>query len=118
MDGETVMADRKRRGLRRCGCRDCRARRDREVVEYHRSINRVMLELDERSRRLFAGLLARQFGRGGVQRVFEITGLSRGTIRRGLRESRLAQSIEPTRIRAPGGGRRRVEKKPPVSSSF
>ncbi len=76
-----------------------------------------MLEFDERSRRLFAGLLARQFGRGGVQRVFEITGLSRGTIRRGLRESDLAQSTEPARIRAPGGGRKCVEKKPPVSTS-
>jgi hypothetical protein len=109
-----VMADRKR--IRQCCCRDCCSRRDREVVEYHRSINRVMLELDERSRRLFAGLLARQFGRGGVQQVFEITGLSRGTIRRGLRESQLGQAIEPGRIRAPGGGRKRVEKKRRVST--
>ena len=69
-----------------------------------------MLELDERSRRLFAGLLARQWGRGGVQRVFEITGLSRGTIRRGLRESELGQTADAGRIRAPGGGRKRFEK--------
>lgn len=74
-----------------------------------------MVELDERSRRLLAGLLARQFGRGGVQRVFEITGLSRSTVRRGLRESRLAQSSGSGRIRAPGGGRKRVEKKVLVS---
>lgn len=105
------MADRKRRRIRRCGCRDCGSRRDREVVEYHRSINRVMVELDERSRRLLAGLLVRQFGRGGVQRVLEITGLSRVTIRRGLRECQQAQAIDAGRIRGFGGGRQRVEKK-------
>lgn len=114
MDGRVVMADRKR--IRRCRCGVCRSRRDLEVTEYHRSINRVMLELDERSRRLFAGLLARQFGRGGVQRVFEITGLSRNTIRRGLRESERAQANDGARIRAPGGGRKCVEKKSHVSS--
>jgi hypothetical protein len=113
MDGRVVMADRKR--IRRCRCVVCRSRRDPEVTEYHRSINRVMFELDERSRRLFAGLLARQFGRGGVQRVFEITGLSRNTIRRGLRESERVQASDGARIRAPGGGRKCVEKKCHVS---
>lgn len=114
MDGETVMADRKKR-IRRCGCRDCRSRKNREVLEYHRSINRVMIELDERSRRLFAGLLAKQIGRGGVQRVFEITGLSRGTVRHGLRESERTQDAESGRIRRRGGGRKHVEKKLLVS---
>ena len=116
MEGEMVMADRKRKRVRRCGCGDCRSRRNRDLMEYHRSINRVMVELDERSRRLFAGLLARQFGRGGVQRLFEITRLSRGTIRRGLRESQLAQTTDSGRIRGPGGGRKCVEKKALVST--
>lgn len=70
-----------------------------------------MQELDERSRRLFAGLLARQFGRGGIQRVFEITGLSRVTIRRGLRECEKLQPAELDRIRSAGGGRKLIEKK-------
>lgn len=103
------MADRKR--IRRCGCRECRTLRDRKVVEYHRAINRVMVELDERSRRLLAGLLARQFGRGGVQRVCEITGMSPMTIRRGRRECQQAQTLDVGRIRSSGGGRLRVEKK-------
>lgn len=111
MDGETVMADRKRKRIHRCGCRECRSRRNREVIEYHRSINRVMVELDERSRRLFAGVLARQVGRGGIQRVLEVTGLTRVTIRRGLRECEQAQRGDSGRIRREGGGRRRVEKK-------
>lgn len=71
-----------------------------------------MRELDERSRRLFAGLLARQLGRGGIQRVLEITGLSRMTIRLGLRECDESQRAELDRVRRAGGGRKLIEKKP------
>ena len=71
-----------------------------------------MGELDERSRRLFAGLLARQFGRGGRQRVLYITGLSRMTINRGLRECEDSQPTELDRVRRAGGGRKLIEKKP------
>jgi hypothetical protein len=70
-----------------------------------------MAELDERGRRLFAGILARQHGRGGIWRVAEITGLSRMTIRRGLGESEQAQAESSDRVRRPGGGRKSVEKK-------
>lgn len=107
------MADRK---VHRCRCRACCSRSNSEVIEYHRSINRVMVELDERSRRLFAGVLARQSGRGGIQAVVEITGLSRMTIRRGLRECAVAQGTDGDRIRRRGGGRQRVEKKSRASS--
>jgi hypothetical protein len=70
-----------------------------------------MAELDERSRRLFAGILARQRGHGGIQQVAEITGLNRMTIRRGLRESERGQAEASNRVRRPGGGRKRLEKK-------
>jgi DeoR/GlpR family transcriptional regulator of sugar metabolism len=70
-----------------------------------------MVELDERSRRLFAGIVARQRGHGGIQQAAEITGLSRMTIRRGLRESEYAQAESSHRVRRPGGGRKPVEKK-------
>ena len=105
------MADMGRKGIHRCRCRGCRSRSNTELVTYHRAINRVMAELDERSRRLFAGILARQRGHGGVQQVAEITGLSRMTIRRGLRESERGQAESSDRVRSPGGGRKRVEKK-------
>lgn len=94
----------------RCLCDECK-RKNSETVEFHRSVNRVVSELDERSRRLFAGMLARQFGRGGIARVAEITGMSRMTIRRGLRECEAGQAIDTGRIRQPGGGRIAVEKK-------
>jgi len=111
------MADTGRRRIRRCRCRACRSGSDRELVAYHRAINRVMAKLDERSRRLFAGVLARQRGHGGVQHVAEITGLSRMTVRCGLRESERGQAESSKRVRRPGGGRKCVEKKHPVCES-
>ena len=105
------MADTVRKRIHRCRCRGCRSRSDTELVAYHRAINRVMAELDERSRRLFGGILARQHGHGGIQQVAAITGLSRVTIRRGLRESELGQAVSSDRVRRPGGGRKCVEKK-------
>ena len=96
--------------IRRCRCADCK-HKVAETRDYHQSINRVMFELDERSRRLFAGMLARQMGRGGSSRVHEITGLSRVTIRRGVRECKSGQGIELNRVRRRGGGRLSVEKK-------
>jgi len=111
------MADKVRKRFHRCCCGGCRSRSDTDLVEYHRAINRVVAELDERSRRLFAGLLARQLGHCGIQQVAEITGLSCKTIRRGLRESELGQAESSDRVRRPGGGRKRVEKKRLVCES-
>jgi hypothetical protein len=111
------MAGKDRKRIRRCRCPGCRSRSDRDLVAYHRAINRVMAELDERSRRLFAGIVARQRGRGGIQLVAEITGLTRVTIRRGLREGERGQATSSGRVRRPGGGRKPVEKKRLVCGS-
>ena len=107
------MADLNRKLMHRCCCQECTSRRNAKFVEYHHSINLVMVEFDERSRRLFAGLLAKQIGRGGIQRVAEITGVSRVTIRSGVRECERSQPSEFNRVRAPGGGRKLIEKKVP-----
>ena len=68
-------------------------------------------ELDERRRRQWAAVEARELGFGGVSLVARATGLSRPTITAGLRELELptperTQAAE--RIRRPGGGRRRL----------
>jgi transposase len=67
--------------------------------------------LDERARRLWAAVEARAIGRGGIIRVAEATGLSRGTIRAGLRELDTPDPTDerrppPGRLRRPGGGRK------------
>jgi len=107
------MADQNRKRIYRCCCQECKSRGNAEALDYHRSINRVMVELDERSRRLFSGLLAKQISRGGLQRVSEITGLSRVTIRRGVRECEQTDPSDCDRIRRAGGGRKLIEKKLP-----
>lgn len=66
--------------------------------------------LDEKQRRLYAGLEALKTGRGGDGRIAELLGLDVGTVARGRREL-LAQDVELERVRATGGGRKSVEKK-------
>ena len=56
--------------------------------------------LDERTRRLWAAAEARAIGRGGITRVAEATGLSRGTVRAGVRELDSATSRHRTCTRA------------------
>lgn len=68
--------------------------------------------LDERQRRLYAGLESLRLGPGGDRRLAAVTGLDVHTVARGRREL-LDQDVELDRIRAAGGGRLRVEKKRP-----
>lgn len=94
-----------------CTCEVCRQHPYSAVAEHHWAINRVLATLDERNRRRFVGLLALQWGWGGVQRLIEITGLSRNTIVRGRLELQHPQRApKSTRVRQAGAGRKRVEK--------
>ncbi len=72
--------------------------------------------LDERQRRLFAGLESLRCGHGGDRAAAASLGLSAETVGAGRRQL-LAGGLDPTRIRRPGGGRKRAEKKTPDSSS-
>ena len=81
-----------------CGCTACR------VGEHP--------EPDEPQRRWMAGREALRLERGGFQRVAEITGMHPDAIRRGRDEIKGELRTRPAgRIRLPGGGRPRVEKK-------
>lgn len=71
--------------------------------------------LDERQRRLYAGLESLRLGHGGDSRLAELTGLDVHTIAKGRAEL-LQRDVQPDRIRRPGGGRRALEKKRPKSS--
>ncbi len=101
---------------RRCTCLTCREHPRSVVAEEHRAINRVLMTLNEKSRRRFVGLLALQWGRGGVEHLSQITGLSRPTIRRGRDEvQRVERRAEQGRIRRAGAGQPAVEKSIPAS---
>lgn len=71
--------------------------------------------LDERQRRLYAGLESLKLGYGGDQRIADFIGMDPHTVARGRREL-LEQDLEVERIRKAGGGRKAVEKKRPKSS--
>ena len=70
----------------------------------------LMSLLDERQRRLFAGLESLRLGHGGDRAVAEATGLDPHTIAKG-RQELLAHDILVDRRRRPGAGRKPVEKK-------
>jgi hypothetical protein len=69
--------------------------------------------LDERGRRRFAAAEAKAAGHGGVAAVARITGMARSTIFRGLAELAVgcgndaATKLLTSRIRRPGGGRKK-----------
>ena len=88
----------------RCRCLTCQQQPDGPTAEAHRAINRFLASADERSRRLLAGSLALQHGRGGIALAARITGLSPHTIRRGRREL-AAGGLAPRRTGATARGR-------------
>ena len=101
----------KKKTIHQCPCPACKtAPRSAEAKE-HQAINQVISLLHEKGRRQFVGLLALQWGRGGLEGLSLITGLSRPTIRRGRKEvQRKERQAERNRVRKPGAGCQRVEK--------
>ena len=102
-----------RRRLHHCQCRACAKHPYGRVAREHQAINRVVASFDEKGRRRFAGLLALQFGRGGVQLAHEITGLSRVTVRAGQKE--ISRTNQTPGVRRAGAGRPALEKNDPNS---
>jgi transposase len=80
--------------------------------------------LDEATLRLWAAVEARALGRGGVSTVAKAVGMSRTTIYAGLDELEQTSpagspasargSVGPRRVRAQGGGRKRLVEKDPT----
>ncbi len=66
--------------------------------------------LDEKQRRLYAGLEAAKIGHGGDRSVGDLLGLEPHTVAKGRREL-FGGAIERGRVRRTGGGNKRAEKK-------
>ena len=66
--------------------------------------------LDEKQRRLYAGLESLKLGRSGDRKLAELLCLDVHTVARGRRQL-LTQDFEVDRVRKAGGGRKSVEKK-------
>ena len=71
--------------------------------------------LDEKQRRVHAGLEALKIGHGGHQQIAQLLGMDPSTVARGRREL-LTRDVQIERVRRTGGGRRTVQKKPRKSS--
>ena len=70
--------------------------------------------LNERQRRIYLASEALSYGRGGISRVSEISGVTPNTIRHGIAEINGKEPLEATsRLRAPGGGRKKLEESMP-----
>lgn len=95
-----------------CGCKPCRDGIDHPDRQDHAQLNALLDRLDEQQRRWLAGREAIKLGYGGISKVALICGLHHETIRRGMDELNAGLDERPTgRIRLPGGGRPKAEKK-------
>jgi hypothetical protein len=104
------MQNKTKRRIHSCTCESCQLHPYGKTAKQHQAINRVLLELNERNKRRFIGVLANQRGRGGTSQLAKITGLSRTTIARGRSEIEHSNKGESSGIRRSGAGRSLVEK--------
>lgn len=74
---------------------------------------RVLKTLNEAQARWYVAREALARGRGGLKAMHEMTGLSRPTILKGIRELQQGARLKGERVRAAGGGRKRVEEVDP-----
>ena len=81
------------------------------VALYRAKYKALAPALTERARRLWAATEARAAGRGGIAAVARATGIGYSTIQRGLQELAAPSGLAPSRIRRPGGGRKRTLEK-------
>lgn len=95
-----------------CRCPPCQEGVDHPERVLHQQINLLVSRLEEHQRRWYVAREAARLGRGGLQRLAQITGLDEDTIRRGQRELAAGLPGAPIkRARRAGGGRRPVENK-------
>ena len=101
-----------KKAVHQCECPECQQPDDHPDKKLHHQINLLISRLDEQQQRWYVALDAKKLGHGGVGLMSQITGMSVDTIRRGRDELDNELTGRPVdRVRLPGGGRPRVEKK-------
>ena len=98
--------------VHQCECPHCQQETPHPDQELHRQMNLLLSRLDEQQRRWYVAVESTRLGAGGDRLLAQITGLDEKTIRRGRQELAGELTERPTqRMRLPGGGRPRAEKK-------
>lgn len=116
MEAQTQQEERAIAMLHECQCAICQQAGEPPEKLQHAQMNLFLSRLNEQQRRWYVALEAQQRGHGGEKLLSEITGLDGKTIRRGIRELADGLADRPQeKIRQPGGGRPRLEKKRPAS---
>lgn len=94
-------------------------------LETRTAVKQILLDmiphLNEKQRRILYGSAATVLGHGGIVFVNEATGSARNTITSGMKEvaepentDAVSDSVESTRIRRPGAGRKTALEKNPL----
>jgi hypothetical protein len=74
---------------------------------------KVLDALNESQARWYVAREVLARGRGGLKAMYELTGMSRPTILKGIRELQGQKGLPRERVRQPGGGRKRLEQSDP-----
>lgn len=74
---------------------------------------KVLRALSESQARWYVARETLALGRGGLKAMNELTGMSRPTILKGIRELQQHKALPSERVRQPGGGRKRLEESDP-----
>lgn len=70
---------------------------------------KVLDTLNESQACWFTGMQAMMLGHGGIKKMSEVTGLSRPTIIKGIKELKTKRKLDAgEKIRQPGAGRKRI----------
>lgn len=76
-----------------------------------RKYKRIVLVLNERSRRMWCATEAQEIGYGGISLVQRATGVSRPTIIQGLKDLQAEEPLSYNKVRKQGGGRKKLTEK-------
>lgn len=99
-----------------CQCSNCQQETPHPDQQLHRQMNLFLSRLDEQQRRWYVAMEADRRGAGGDRMLSQITGMDEKTIQRGRQELAASLAERPSdRVRVPGAGRPKAEKK--MSSS-
>lgn len=86
-------------------------KKELEIYRIQKKYADLSFCLNERTRRLWAAAEAKSYGRGGISLVSKATGISKNTVRTGLKELNDPNRASCTRIRRDGGGRKKITAK-------
>jgi len=85
------------------------------AIEDKTVLGKIMDTLDEAQKRWFVGREAMLLGHGGIKRMCEVSGLSKPTVIKAVKELQSREALRPGqgRIRQVGGGRKTLEERDP-----